>query len=383
MEKDLSSGKLIALISIVVNIALFGTKGFIGLGVGSLALVADSLHSFSDSASSLAVYFGLKISEKPPDESHPFGHGRAEHVALLAVGLMLLIAALKFLTDGAMALVGDTEPIKMSFTFYIIVGITAVIKEAMAEASYIIGKKLDSDSLKADAWHHRSDALTTVLVLASIYATHLGFPFLDPAAGIGISVLLGYIGIKYVKRSTYKLLGTGPSDELVKQIKKTSVSLNGVKNVHDVKVHDYGRDKAISLHMTSEPGVIRKAHEISHKLQETLEDRFDSTVEVHLDPWSPPEKEIKEVIDETVRSNDRIKEAHKIKVSESKDKILISMHILVPQDESVQEAHQDGTNFEDDLKNEFSRKLKIDSEIQVHIEPCEGNCEECDIECNN
>ena len=383
MEKDLSSGKLIALISIVVNIALFGTKGFIGLGVGSLALVADSLHSFSDSASSLAVYFGLKISEKPPDESHPFGHGRAEHVALLAVGLMLLIAALNFLTDGAMALVGDTEPIKMSFTFYIIVGITAVIKEAMAEASYIIGKKLDSDSLKADAWHHRSDALTTVLVLASIYATHLGFPFLDPAAGIGISVLLGYIGIKYVKRSTYKLLGTGPSDELVKQIKKTSVSLNGVKNVHDVKVHDYGRDKAISLHMTSEPGVIRKAHEISHKLQETLEDRFDSTVEVHLDPWSPPEKEIKEVIDETVRSNDRIKEAHKIKVSESKDKILISMHILVPQDESVQEAHQDGTNFEDDLKNEFSRKLKIDSEIQVHIEPCEGNCEECDIECNN
>ena len=383
MEKDLSSGKLIALISIVVNIALFGTKGFIGLGVGSLALVADSLHSFSDSASSLAVYFGLKISEKPPDESHPFGHGRAEHVALLAVGLMLFIAALKFLTDGAMALVGDTEPIKMSFTFYIIVGITAVIKEAMAEASYMIGKKLDSDSLKADAWHHRSDALTTVLVLASIYATHLGFPFLDPAAGIGISVLLGYIGIKYVKRSTYKLLGTGPSDELVKQIKKTSVSLNGVKNVHDVKVHDYGRDKAISLHMTSEPGVIRKAHEISHKLQETLEDRFDSTVEVHLDPWSPPEKEIKEVIDETVRSNDRIKEAHKIKVSESKDKILISMHILVPQDESVQEAHQDGTNFEDDLKNEFSRKLKIDSEIQVHIEPCEGNCEECDIECNN
>ncbi len=381
MEKDLSKGKLIALISIAVNIGLFGTKGFIGLGVGSLALVADSLHSFSDSASSLAVYFGLRISEKPPDESHPFGHGRAEHVALLAVGLMLLIAALKFLTDGVMALFGETKPIDMSFTFYVIVGITALIKEAMAEASYIIGKKLNSDSLKADAWHHRSDALTTVLVLASIYATHLGFPFLDPVAGIGISVLLGYIGVKYVKRSTYKLLGTAPSDELINNIKKASISLNGVKDVHDIKVHDYGRDKAISLHMTSEPGVIRKAHEISHRLQDTLEDRFEASVEVHLDPWSPPEKDIREIIDETVKCNEMIKEAHKIKVTESKDKILISMHILVPKDKTVEKAHEDGTDFEEDLKDMLDSKLNIESEIQVHIEPCEGDCEECDIDC--
>ena len=195
MQKDLSLGKIIALVSIILNIAIFGTKGFIGLGVGSLALMSDSLHSFSDSASSLAVYLGLKISEKPADETHPFGHGRAEHVALLAVGLMLLIAALKFMTDGAMALMKGTEPIEMNFVFYVIVGITAVIKEVMAEASYIIGERLDSDSLKADAWHHRSDAITTVLVLGSIYATHLGYPMLDPIAGIGISVLLGYIEI--------------------------------------------------------------------------------------------------------------------------------------------------------------------------------------------
>jgi len=381
MNKDLSLGKLIALISIVLNLVIFGTKGSIGLGVGSLALIADSLHSFSDSASSLAVYLGLKISEKPPDESHPFGHGRAEHVALLAVGLMLLIAALKFLTDGAMALVGETEPIDMSVTFYIIVGVTAVLKEAMAEASYIIGKKLNSDSLRADAWHHRSDALTTVLVLASIYATHLGFPFLDPIAGIGISVLLGYIGINYVKRSTYKLLGTAPSDELINDIKKTSVNINGVKDVHDLKVHDYGRDKAISLHMTSEPGVIRKAHKISHKLQKKLEKKFEASVEVHLDPWSPPEEDIKKIINETVESHDRIKEAHKIKVTESKDKILISMHILVPKEEKVEKAHQDGTDFEENLKTALNNKLKIDSEIQVHIEPCEGDCEECDIDC--
>ncbi len=381
MNKDLSLGKLIALISIFLNLVIFGTKGFIGLGVGSLALIADSLHSFSDSASSLAVYFGLKISEKPPDESHPFGHGRAEHVALLAVGLMLLIAALKFLTDGAMALVGETEPIDMSFTFYIIVGVTAVLKEVMAEASYIIGKRLDSESLKADAWHHRSDALTTILVLASIYATHLGFPFLDPIAGIGISVLLGYIGINYVKKSTYKLLGTAPSDELIRDIEKTSVSLKGVEDVHDIKVHDYGRDKAISLHMTSEPGVIRKAHEISHKLQDTLEDKFESSVEVHLDPWSPPEEDIKDIIDETVKSHEMIKEAHKIKVTESKDKVLISMHILVPKEKTVKKAHEDGTDFEENLKETLDKRLNIESEIQVHIEPCEGDCEECDIDC--
>lgn len=204
---------------------------------------------------------------------------------------------------------------------------------------------------------------------------------MDPVAGIGISVLLGYIGIKYVKRSTYKLLGTAPSGELIKDIKKTSISLHGVKDVHDIKVHDYGRDKAISLHMTSEPGVIRKAHDISHKLQETLEDKFEASVEVHMDPWSPPESKIKKIIDKTVKSHGRIKEAHKIKVSESKDRLLISMHILVPQDETVDRAHHDGTEFEENLKKALDEELKIDSEIQVHIEPCEGDCEECDIDC--
>ncbi len=373
MVEENPQGKLVALGSIILNIGIFGVKLYLGLLIGSLALLSDAFHSVSDSASSVAVYIGLAISEKPADEEHPHGHGRADQVAVLVVGIILIITALTFLSDGFQSLAIGPDPLAMSDRFYLYIFLTALAKEVIAEVSHWVGKKTGRDSLKADAWHHRGDAITTMMVIGAIYGSEVGFLFLDPLAGIGIAVLLGYIGISYIKKSTNRLLGTKPSSKIIEEIEKMASETEGVREVHKINVHDYGKDKAISLHMKSDEGTVRSAHEVSHRFEEKLEKRFGSTAEVHLDPANIPRKKIESLIQENVEKYENILEAHRIKITESQDKFLISLHLVLPEDISIKEAHNLATSFERDIEKKSKEEIKSDIEIQAHVEP-EDEC---------
>ncbi|MEF8873688.1 MAG: cation diffusion facilitator family transporter, partial [Candidatus Thermoplasmatota archaeon] len=315
MKGKNKTGKAVAVGSIVINVIIFGVKVFIGLQIGSLALLSDAVHSISDSASSAAVYVGLAVSEKPPDEGHPFGHGRADQVAVLAVGIILFFAAVSFLTDGIESLLIGPGRLIMAQHLYIYIFLTAVAKEIMGEVSYLVGKKSGSESLKADAWHHRADAVTTMLVIGAIYASEIGLAIFDPLVGIGIALLLGYIGFSYIKKSTHRLLGSEPSQEVLEEIKKIADGLEGIEDVHDIKVHDYGDKKAISLHMKAEESTMRSAHEKSHQLKKRLEERYGTTAEVHFDPKNIPEKQITEIIQRETEAWDEIVEVHKVKIT--------------------------------------------------------------------
>ncbi len=376
-------GKIVALSSILLNVVIFVVKVFIGLQIGSLALLSDSMHSLSDSASSVAVLLGLHIAEKPADEEHPFGHGRADQIAVLTVGIILVLAAVTFLSDGIQSLLIGPEPIFMGRSFYFYIFLTAVAKEILGEISYYVGKKTGSDPLKADAWHHRGDAITTILVIGAIYGSGRGYLFLDPLAGIGIALLLGYIGGSYIKKATNKLLGEKPSKELIDDIKKVSMEHPGVTDVHNIHVHEYGDKKAISLHMHSEPGTTMKGHEIAHALENKLEKEFNADVEVHFDPWQPPVKKIKDDIIQIVKDRKDVKDIHNIEISETGDSLLISFHLIVPKHTEVGEAHDRITDVERSIKDILKEKIPAKVKIQVHIEPCEEDCEYCDIEKNN
>ncbi len=373
MVEENPQGKLIALGSIILNIVIFIVKLYLGFLIGSLALLSDAFHSVSDSASSIAVYIGLAVSEKPADEEHPHGHGRADQIAVLVVGIILIITALTFLSEGFQSIVIGAPQLVMKDRFYLYIFLTAVAKEIIAEASYFIGKKTGADSLKADAWHHRGDAITTMIVIGAIWGSEAGFLFLDPLAGIGIAVLLGYIGSSYIKKSTNRLLGTKPSSKIIKEIEKIASDTEGVRDVHDIKVHDYGQDKAISLHMKSNEGTIRSAHNVSHQLEEKLEERFGSTAEVHLDPASMPRKKIESLVQKTVNKYDDILEAHRIKITESQNKVLISLHLVVPDKVTIKEAHDLATRFEKDIEKKSEGEIKGNIEIQAHVEP-EDQC---------
>ncbi len=370
MVNENPEGKIVAGCSIFLNIIIFGVKVYLAILVGSLALLSDSIHSISDSASSFAVYVGLKISEKPADEQHPYGHGRAEIVAILVVGIILVITALAFLIEGVESLVLRVSPLDYIPTrFYLYIFLTALAKGVMGEISYFIGSKTGTGSLKADAWHHRGDAITTMLVIGSMYGSEIGVWYLDPMAAVLIALLLGYIGISYVKKSVDRLLGTTPSSDLIEEIKKTSSDIDGVEEVHNIKVHDYGHDKSISLHMRSEDGTLNSAHEASHLLKDKLEDKFGSTCEIHFDPVSIPREEIYSLIKKRAKEYEDTIEVHRLEITESKDKILISFHLIVDQDLTIRESHEIATTFEKDVLDEAKSLFKADIEIRTHIEP--------------
>lgn len=370
MKVNNEKGKFVAIGSILLNVVIFSVKIYLGLIIGSIALLSDSVHSISDSASSIAVYLGLKISEKPADEQHPHGHGRADIIAVLVVGIILIFTALAFLTEGVEAFLGRTHPLEdIPRHFYLYIILTAVAKEVMGEVSYFVGKKTGSDSLKADAWHHRGDAITTILVVGAIYGSELGIWFLDPLAGIGIAILLGYIGVSYVKKSTDRLLGTKPSKDLIDNIKKVSTDVDGVKDVHNIQVHDYGSDKSISLHMKSNKGTIRSAHMVSHKLEKKLKEKFGSTAEIHLDPVSIPREKISELVEDISNEYDNILEIHKLEIAENTEKILISFHLIVPEELTIKESHEMATEFEKELLNKATSKFDANVEVRAHIEP--------------
>ncbi len=372
--------KKVALTSITIDIILFAIKLWIGLLVGSLALISDSFHTLSDSLSSGAVYIGLKISEKPPDDRHPYGHGRADQVALLVVGILLIVVAVTFLTEGAMALLTEVSPISMDKIFFVIIIITAVVKEVMGEISYYVGKKNAKDSLKADAWHHRSDALTTVLVLAAIYGSQVGFPHLDPIMGIIIAIILGYIGMAYSRKAVNKLLGMAPSETLLNEIKRSSEYMAGVKSVHKIRVHEYGDRMAISLHMEPEPGSLKEGHRIVHRLTDKLEEKYPASVDVHLDPWEIPVKEIKETVKSILNKRKDAKEPHHITISEGQENILISFHLVLPRQKDVAKAHETVSKIEREVERELKKILGFSASVQIHVEPCEEECELCELE---
>ncbi len=153
--------------SIIGNILLFGLKYWAGIVTGSLALIADAWHTLSDSISSVIVLIGGRISRKPADDDHPFGHGRAEHISAIIIGVILAVIAFEFVVS-AVGKFGKHEKTVFGTFAWVATIISIVVKEAMAQYAFWAAKKTNSTILKADGWHHRTDALSSVIILIGI-----------------------------------------------------------------------------------------------------------------------------------------------------------------------------------------------------------------------
>lgn len=357
--------KTVAFASICLNMIIFSVKFYIGTLVGSLALISDSFHTLSDSLSSMAVFLGVKISEKPPDKKHPYGHGRADLIALMVVGILLIFAALNFLVDGITSLLAGPQEIYVERLFFTVIVFTAILKLVMGELSYKVGSRYGVESLKADAWHHRSDALTTFLVLFTLYGAQIGFPVLDTVAGIMISLVVGYIGLSYLKKTTDRLLGRAPSDELVDDIKKRSEDMAGIHSVHGITVHDYGDRMAISLHMVPEPGTSNEAHRTAHELTDFLKYTYKASVNVHLDPWGVPEDRIKALISEMIESNADPLEVHKIDLMEGDSAFFLLISLTFPVHMNLEEATGISERIEKESRDLIFHKTGIKFDVSV------------------
>ncbi len=270
-------------ISIVLNILLFGIKLWAGIVSGSIAIIADAWHTLSDSISSLAVLIGLKVSAKPADSNHPYGHGRAEIIASLVVGMLLAVIGFNFLMESIIRLRGG-ENVVFGKLAIIVTIISAVVKEIMAQYSIILGKRTKSRAMVADGWHHRSDAISSVVILVGIFFGSY-FLWIDGVLGILVSLLLFYATYSILKENISHLLG----ESIEKELKKDIVELAGKVTSLDIQphhflIHHYGNHTELTFHIKL-PGSfsLDDAHDIATKYEELIKDLHDIQTTIHIE----------------------------------------------------------------------------------------------------
>jgi cation diffusion facilitator family transporter len=246
--KDILTAKFAGFFSIAGNIGLFIIKIWAGILTGSVALIADAWHTLSDSLSSLILIAGLYFSEKPADKDHPFGHGRAEIIAALIIGLILVLIAINFLYESVTRII-DRETVKYGLFAIIATSISLVTKEIMARVSIYAGKKENLKSLEADAWHHRSDALTSAIILIGIFFGRYIW-WIDGALGVFVSVMILILAYSIVNESINPLLGEKPDEELIDRIKEISRQVYPEDlYLHHFHMHRYGNHTEITFHI--------------------------------------------------------------------------------------------------------------------------------------
>lgn len=280
------SSERIGWLSIIVNVLLFSGKYWVGILTGSIALIADAWHTLSDSISSIALIVGLRISRIPPDKEHPYGHGRAELISTLIIGLILGFIGLNFFKDSISRLITHTA---VTFGFWAkAITITSIVaKEGLAQVAFYFGRRNESPSLKADAWHHRSDALSSVIILAGIYFGNM-FWWLDGVLGLVVSGLIFYSSFDIIRNVWADILGKSADDGTTKKLNKIVRGMFPQNiHLHHVHMHIYGDHKEITFHIKLPPDMsLQEAHDIANKIEEKVRYELQIEATIHMEPLS-------------------------------------------------------------------------------------------------
>ncbi len=277
-------GYLEGWISIIVNSLLFVFKLIAGMQSHSIAVIADAWHTMSDSLTSLVVILGFKISSKPADKQHPFGHGMVENISSIIIATMLGIVGFNFIFDSLKRLY-YRESFKFNLFVAIVFLVSFLVKEALAQFSFILARRINSDSLKADGWHHRSDAIASILVLLGLLLGKYLW-WIDGVLGIIVAILIILTAKDIIFSTSKMILGENLDplleEQVIKIVKKTS---NEIKEVHHLHLHQYGEHKELTLHIRLPNKMsVEKSHSLTQKIEATLLKELSLNATVHVEP---------------------------------------------------------------------------------------------------
>jgi len=287
---EVSRGKAASLegwLSIVLNILLFALKYWAGVVSLSIALIADAWHTLSDSISSVIVLISAKISSKPADEGHPYGHGRVELIASMLIGVLLAIVSVEFVHQ-AIDKFHNKEAAEYGTIAIIVTLISIILKELLARYSIHFGKKYQLSTLIADGQHHRSDALSSVVVLVGIIAGSRLW-WMDSLLGILVAIMIGYTAYRIFIESADRLLGRCADEGLRTEVMEICDEVARNNNIelhpHHFHVHQYGEHKELTFHVRMPKNwEIGFGNDILIQIESLLRDRLRIEATIHIDP---------------------------------------------------------------------------------------------------
>ncbi len=273
-------------VSGVGNVILFVLKLWVGMLSGSVALIADAWHTLTDTISSVIVILGMKISAKPADNEHPYGHGRAEVIASLIIGILLVLIGVHFIMAAYEKL--QTHEFTNFGTLAIIVTLISLfVKEGLAQYAFYLWRKTRIESIKADGWHHRSDAISSFVILIGIFLGRYIW-WIDGVLAIFVAFVILYVAFTIFKKAVNILLGKKPDPELINEIVEIGslVYPDGLR-MHHFHIHNYGLHNEMTFHIVL-PGAMTmtEASQVTHRLFKEIQINKNILATIHIDTES-------------------------------------------------------------------------------------------------
>ncbi len=277
----------VTIISATTNSLLAIFKVLIGYFGHSQALIADGLHSFSDLVTDALVLVASKAGGRLPDAEHPYGHRRIETVATAIIALIIIAVGVSIIIETSRHMLSGNVTLLPKIPVIIVAVISIFANEGLYQYSRIIGQRINSSLLISNAWHNRSDALTSIIVLVSVIGTLLGFHHLDAIGAIVIAIIIGHMGIKMLWQAANELIDRGVNEEMRDEIINHIQSMPGVASIHQLRSRMHGGNVFVDVHILVDPFIsVSEGHHISEQVHKSLREHFKniSDVTVHIDP---------------------------------------------------------------------------------------------------
>ena len=295
-----SYGTLSSVVGIIVNILLAAFKIFAGILSSSVAIIADAFNNLCDSGTSVITLISFKLSSKPADKAHPYGHARIEYIASMVVSFIVLLVGAELLMDSGKTLlgIGETKETVITSTTIIILVVSIVLKLWLGLFYRSIGKKIDSTVVIAAATDSFSDSISTISVLASSIIVKLtGAYFIDAIVGIAVSILIIIAGLKILNETKDILLGEGPVDETVAAIESIVKDYPDVIGIHDLMVHNYGPSKFVASFHAEVDGKkdIYYLHDMIDNVERRINEELIISCTIHMDPIVTDDENVNEL----------------------------------------------------------------------------------------
>lgn len=285
----------VSAVSIAVNIALSLLKLLAGIIAGSAAMISDAVHSASDVFSTFVVMIGVFLAGRKPDKEHPYGHERIECVASVILAVVLAATGLGIGYSGVQNIIssGNGEELHIPGTLALAAAVLSIIvKELMFHYTARTAKRINSGALMADAWHHRSDALSSVGAFIGILGARLGAPILDPIASLVICIFIEKAAVDIFKDAMDKMVDRSCPDEIVEKMKETILSTEGVIGIDEFRSRLFGSKIYVEVDISMDSSIsLVEAHDTAENVHKTIEKNFPAVKHcmVHVNPKEKPE----------------------------------------------------------------------------------------------
>ncbi len=287
LDQQARAARNVTLVGLIVNAINGMVKLFVGFVANSYALIADGIHSLSDMFSDVLVLVASHYGRQEPDKDHPYGHDRYETLATLILGALLIAVAGALVWDSLMRLLTPRELVTPGAIVLLVALASIASKEWIYHYTLRIARQIDSRLLEGNAWHHRTDSLSSIVVFVAVGGALLGISWMDQAAAVFVALMVARVGFKLIWDSLKELVDTALPEDQISSIRTVAMSIPGVRDIHDLRSRRMGNRVLLDIHLQVDPHIsVSEGHEVGAWVARLLRNQFEhiSDVTFHIDP---------------------------------------------------------------------------------------------------